>query len=264
MSKTLRTLDSLARERSVFTAAEFQDHFGGSPTNAANALTRAIRDGLVERVAHGKYAIREVGRLSTSSSTEDLLLALSPLLSGRDHRIAYLTALELHSLLLYPQSEVQVALASPTRTTQVSGRSFRQIIEVPHYLGVGATAVAHGCSMSDLSRTLLDAARRPYLIGGVDTTVGALRLAGQVDTDEIVDYAAMLQSEAALRRLGSIAIAAGREDLAASLRSNRAIPVTPLPVDPSSISDEVVWVDPEWNVAWDSMSADLIGMPINS
>ncbi len=264
MSKTLRTLDSLAQERSVFTAAEFREHFGGSPTNAANALTRAIRDGLVERVAHGKYAIREVGRLSTRSSTEDLLLALSPLLRGRNHRIAYLTALELHSLLLYPQSEVQVALVSPTRTMQVSGRSFRQIIEVPHYLSVGATEVAQGCLMSDLPRTLLDAARRPDLIGGVDTAVEALRLAGEVDADTIIDYADRLQAEAALRRLGSVAVAAGRADLAATIRGSKPIPPTPLPVDPGSPSEEVVWIDPEWNVAWDSISADLIGMSINA
>lgn len=264
MSKALRTLDLLARERSVFTAAEFREHFGGSSTNAANALTRAIRDGLVERVAHGKYAIREVGRLSTSSSTEDLLLALSPLLIGRDHRIAYLTGLELHSLLLYPQSEVQVALASPTRTTQVSGRSFRQIVEVPDYLGVGATEVAHGCLVSDLPRTLLDLARRPDLIGGVDTAVEALRLAGQINSETIIEYSNRLKSGAALRRLGSIAVAANRDDLAAAIRSGLTIPPTPLPVDPNAPSEDVIWVDPEWNVAWDSMSADLIGMSINS
>lgn len=264
MSKTLQTLDLLARERNVFTATEFREHFGGSSTSAANALSRAIRDGLVERVAHGQYAMREVGRLATHASTEDLLLALSPMLSGRDHRIAYRTALELHGLLLYPQSEAQVALASPTRTKQVSRRSFRQIIEVPRYLAIGATDVAHRCRVSDLPRTLLDAARRPDLIGGVDVTVGALRLARQVDANAILDYADKLQSEAALRRLGSVALAAGREGLATIIQPNVAIPGTPLPVDPSSLSDQVVWVDPDWNVAWDSMSADLIGMRVGS
>lgn len=264
MNKTLQTLDLLARDRNVFTASEFREHFGGSPTNAANALSRAVRDGLVERVAHGRYAIREVGRLSTHSSTEDLLLALAPILSARDHRIAYRTALESHSLLLYPQSDVQVALTSPTRTRQVSGRSFRQIIEVPHYLSIGAMEVAHGCRASDLSRTLLDAARRPDLIGGVDTTVAALRLSGQVDADTIVDYAERLQSGAALRRLGSVALAAGRDDIATGIHSKMPVPATPLPVDPSSSSDQVVWVDPDWNVAWDSVSADLIGMSLGA
>ncbi|MEX2424924.1 MAG: type IV toxin-antitoxin system AbiEi family antitoxin domain-containing protein [Acidimicrobiia bacterium] len=264
MSKTLRTLDFLARERRVFTAAEFREHYGGSPTNAANALKRAIRDGMIERVAHGSYAIREVGRLSTDSSTEDVLLALASVLGGRDHRIAYLTALELHSLLLYPPTEVQVALTSPTRTTHVSGRSFRQVIEVPRYLKVGASQTTHGCLVSDLPRALLDAARRPDLIGGVDTIVNALQLAGQVDTHTIVEYADKLDSHPALRRLGSMSVAAGRYDIASVIRSNTTLPVTPIAIDPSSPSEDVTWLDPAWNVAWDSMSADLIGMRANS
>lgn len=264
MTKTLNILDALARDRRVFTTAEFRERFGGSPSNAANALQRAIRDGLVERVAHGKYAIRELGRLATSSSTEDILVALSPLLRGLDHRIAYVTALEWHSLLLYPQPTIQVALASPTRTAQVSGRSLRQIIEISPFLSVGAKEAAHGCFVSDLPRTLLDAARRPDLIGGVDILVEALRLAGPVDVEMIVDHADRLHSAAALRRLGSVAGAADRADVVASIQSTTTIPVTPLPVDPSSTDHDVVWIDPVWNVAWDTMSTDLVGMPIRS
>lgn len=264
MSKTLAALDSLARERNVFTASEFRRHYGGSPTSAANALTRAIRDGFVERVAHGRYAIREMGRLSTRSSTEDLLLALSPLLKNRKHRVAYLSALESHGLLLYPQSEVQVALASPTRTKQVSGRVLRQVIEVSRYLDIGASDAAHDCRVSDLPRTLLDTARRPDLVGGVDTIVSALHLAGPIEGDALGDYADRLDAGAAMRRLGALARAASRDELAGAIRAQTSIVATTIPVDPSSPSDHVAWVDPDWNVSWDSISVDVIGMRVDS
>lgn len=262
MNKTLSTLNQLARHSNAFTTAEFRDFYGGSEQSAANALSRAARQGLIERVARGRYVIREIGRLATYSSTEDLLLSLSPVLLDKEHRIAYLTALEYHSLLLHPQSEFQVALAAPTRTRKVSGRVFRQVIEVRRFLSVGAMEVDHGCRVSDLPRTLLDAARRPDLMGGVDIIGDALKLTDFDDLSLLVDYAGELETEGALRRLGSIAGAIGQSALAEELRSRLALPTTPIPVDPGADSSSHAWVDPEWNVTWDATSADLLGLPV--
>lgn len=262
MTRTLEALDSLARDRDVFTTSDFHERFGGSAQGATNALSRAVQQGLVERVARGRYAIRTVGRLSTRASTEDILLALSPLVRGKAHRVGYLTALEHHSLLLYPQPVIQVALTSPTRTGTLSGRVFRQVIEVPSYLDIGSTEADYACRVSDVPRALLDAARRPDLIGGVDTTVEALRLARPIDVPRILEYAERLNSPSALRRLGSIAQAAGREDIATEIRPEATVAATPIPIDPSSASDEIAWTDPEWNIAWDAMSMDLIGMTV--
>lgn len=264
MNKTLTTLNRLARHGRAFTTFEFREVYGGSATSAANALSRAVRQGFLERVAQGRYSVRELGQLSTKSSTEDLVLALSPLLLDKEHRIAYLTALEYHSLLLYPQSEFQVALAAPTRTQDVSGRRFRQVIEVDRFLGVGAIEVDHGCRVSDVSRALLDAARRPDLIGGVDITADALRLAEVHDASAIVEYAHRLEATAALRRLGSIANTIGQREMADQLRLQVSSPDTPIPIGSRSEGDEVVWIDPEWNVTWDEMSADLIGLSIGT
>lgn len=262
MNKTLSALNQLARHGNVFTTAEFRDLYGGSAPSAANALSRAARQGLVERVARGRYVIREIGRLSTHSSTEDLVLALSPLLIDKEHRIAYLTALEYHSLLVYPQSEFQVALAAPTRTRKVSGRVFRQVIEIRKFLSVGAMEVDHGCRVSDLPRALLDAARRPDLMGGVDIIGDALKLADIDDVSHLVDYANELDSGGALRRLGSIAGAIGQSVMAGALRSRLSLPSTPIPVDTGADGSSHAWVDPEWNVAWDATSADLLGLSV--
>lgn len=263
MNKTLTTLNQLARHGNAFTAAEFRTFYGGSAPSAANALSRAVRQGLAERVARGRYAIREIGRLSTYSSTEDLVLALSPLLFDKEHRIAYLTALEYHSLLLYSQSEFQVALAAPTRTRKVSGRAFRQVIEVRKFLSVGAMEADYGCRVSDLPRALLDAARRPDLIGDVDVIGDALKLANIEDLSPLVDYANQLDSAVALRRLGSIAGAIGQPAMAEQLRPRVSVPSSSIPVDPAGEDDSAAWVDPEWNVAWDTTSADLIGLSGN-
>lgn len=260
MNKTLSTLNQLARHGNAFTTAEFRGIYGGSEQSAANALSRATRQGHIERVARGRYVIREIGRLATYSSTEDLLLSLSPVLLDKEHRIAYLTALEYHSLLLHPQSEFQVALAAPTRTRKVSGRIFRQVIEVRRFLSVGAVEVDHGCRVSDLPRTLLDAARRPDLIGGVDTLGDALRLTDLDDLSLLVDYAGELDAEGALRRLGSIAGAIGQSSLAEDLRNRLAFSRTPIPVDTGADDSSPAWVDPEWNVTWDATSADLLGL----
>ncbi len=262
MNKTLSTLNTLAREQRVFTTVEFREHYGGTAQSAANALSRAIRDGVVERVARGRYAIRELGRLATHASTEDILLALSPIVAGRDHRIAYLTALEYHSLLLYPQSEVQLAVSSPTRYRKVSGRRLRPVVELPEFLEVGAIEVEHDCRVSNMSRSLIDAARRLDLIGGVDVVADALRLAQISDVSTIVEYAQRLDAYAALRRLGSIARAVGQEGFASAIHSQAGISKTPIPVDPSNVG-EAKWVDQGWNVAWDPLSADLIGLPVN-
>lgn len=262
MNKTLSALNQLARHGNRFTTAEFRSVFGGSAPSAANALSRAVSQGLVERVARGRYVIREIGRLSTHSSTEDLLLALSPLLFDKEHRIAYLTALEFHSLLLYPQSEFQVALVAPTRTQTVSGRDFRPVIEIKRFISVGSMEADYGCRVSDLPRTLLDAGRRPDLIGGVDTIADALKLADIDDVSPLVDYAKELDSEGALRRLGSVAGAIGQSAMAEALRSRLSVPLSPMPVDSGASRKSATWTDPEWNVTWDATSADLLGLPI--
>jgi predicted transcriptional regulator of viral defense system len=136
------------------------------------------------------------------------------------------------------------------------------VIEIEKFLGVGAMEVEHGCRVSDLARTLLDAGRRPDLIGGVDIIGDALKLADIDNVAQLVDYANELDGEAALRRLGSIADAIGQSATAEQIRNRLSLPNSPIPVDTSADSSVKVWVDPEWNVAWDATSVDLLGLPV--
>ena len=63
-------------------AAEFRYGMGMSPQATSNLLTRLTEVGLVDRVAVGRYAKRQIGTLGTTALWDDLGSAVATVLIG--------------------------------------------------------------------------------------------------------------------------------------------------------------------------------------
>lgn len=251
----LRLLDDLVAEGMLhFDFDDAIDRTGRSRTATANLLARLLRDGLIERVRRGKYAIRPLGVLGTSAASEDVLFAVSAGFSRTSHRVAYRSALEELDLLTHPSRSIQVAAVKSTRSVSLSGRPLRVVVEPEETISIGATK--RGATyVSDVERALLDAAARPELIGGAAVLAEAIvAAAGQVNTARLLDYAERLNLGAGLRRIGSIADSLDVAGLARKLHP-LAKPTSDIDLEPGA--GESVWRDARWWVRWARTHAEL-------
>ncbi len=238
-----------------FTAAEAAVRLDRSAAATGNLLGRLVRDGLLDRVRRGHYAIRQLGTLGTTAAAESVLLSVAAGFSDVRHRVAYRTALDQLDLLAHPSRSIQLALAKPTRSETLSGRRLTVVQEPATALEVGAVK-QDGVFMSDLERSLLDAAARPELVGGIAVLAEALGAASSkgVDAEKLTNYARVLSWGPALRRIGSLV-----DTLRIAGLAGRLAPLT----KPSSDIDlepgheESTYRDAKWWVRWDHSPSEL-------
>ena len=240
--------DRLAAGKTTLTSRELRGELGISPSAASNLLARWRRAGLVDRVARGRYAIRQIGLLGTRASSEDVALAVAALVGERDHRIAYHSALDFHGLLTRPVRTVQVA--SPHRFTSavISGRPLEVIFERADTIGLGIEDAGYGAVVSSLERTLLDAATRLDLVGGYFPLAEALT-GSNVDATRLLDLAEQLNAGPALRRIGSLADRLELAGLAGELKPP-APPRWDLDLDPGLRGSSGDFRDGVWRIRW--------------
>lgn len=256
----LNIINEFAQRSEVFTFDEYVTAHGRSPTSAANALRSLTKKGIVDRVSRGAYVIRSIGRLGTAAAAEDVALVVGAKFAGTLHRITYKTALDFHGLLTRPTNQIQVASIAAVQMTVLGGRPFHSITESSSTIDIGSTDAGHGASVSDIERSLVDAARRTDLVGGISPIANALdRLEqGEYDPALVIEYADQLKVPGAIRRLGSIAKVVGRCALATAAykaRKHRHL----IPVDPQTASGSS-WVDPDFKVSWSQESLDELGI----
>jgi predicted transcriptional regulator of viral defense system len=241
----------LAMGRATFTSRELREELAISPQATSNLLGRWYRAGLVDRVARGRYAIRQIGLLGTRAASEDVSLAVAALVGDTPHRIAYHTALDFHGLLTRPMRTVQVA--SPRRLNTVSGISghpLQIISEREETVGVGAEPAGHGALVSGIERSLLDSASRPDLVGGYFPLAEALS-GSHPDAARLLDLADRLEARAALRRIGSLADRLGLQTLASELHHRgRSDFAFDLDLDPQLKHLGTAFRDKRWRVRW--------------
>lgn len=240
--------DRLAVGKMTLTSRELREELGLSPSAASNLLTRWRRAGLVDRVAHGKYAIRQIGLLGTRASSEDVALAVSALVGGRPHRIAYHSAMDFHGLLTRPVRTVQIASPHRFANAVVSGRPLQVIFERTEAIGLGAEPAGYGTAVSNLERTLLDAASRPDLVGGFLPLAEAL-YGSNPNPDRLLDLANELNASPAIRRIGSLADHLELAELAGKLEP----PIPPrwdLDLDPDLKETSGAFRDGRWRIRW--------------
>ncbi len=247
----LELLDSLVSEgRTGFTAADVRETLRLSPQATSNVLRRLADDGLIDRVAAGRYTARQIGALGTSAVWDDLGSAIVALFAGVSHRIGFLTALDHHGLLVRPVRTIYVASPARPRLRSVSGRPLRVIREDRETVLVGTEPLGHS-RISTVERALLDVASRPQLSGGVSRLAEALAAAGSVN--DLAGLAGAIDAIAAYRRVGSIATT-----LALAVADGLHAPEwsTAIELDRRA-RGERGWVDKTWGVAWPYPASEL-------
>jgi predicted transcriptional regulator of viral defense system len=240
--------DRLAVGKTTLTSRELQEELGISPTAASNLLTRWRRAGLVDQVARGRYAIRQIGLLGTRASSEDVALAVAALVDGRAHRIAFHSALDFHGLLTRPVRTIQIASPHRFASTEVSGRPLTVVFEQADTVGIGTGDAGFGARVSNLERALLDAAARPDLVGGYFPLAEALA-ASDADPARLRDLAEELSAGPALRRIGSLADRLELPGLAGKLKPLTA-PDWDLDMDPGLKESSNAFRDGDWRIRW--------------
>lgn len=257
--RTLDIINQLAIKSEVFSFDDFTTVHGGSPSAASNALRRLVDMGVVDRVARGSYVIRQMGRMHTRAATEDIALVVGARFGHTAHRIAYRSALDFHGLLTRSVNDIQLAATAPVTDTHLGGRPLRAVSESASTIDIGSVAIGHGAHVSDVERSLIDAARRVDLVG-VSTIADALNRLSVNDYDPalVVRYGTTLDLRGALRRLGSIASHTHRSELADAVRDSRSDRHLIL-ADPGMRS-AVAWEDPDFKVAWHQDQLDELGI----
>jgi predicted transcriptional regulator of viral defense system len=252
----LALLDEFVTDGLVqFTSAEACARLGRSAAATGNLLARLARDGLLDRVRRGHYAIRQLGALGTTAAAENVLLSVAAGFHDVPHRVAYRTALDQLDLLAHPSRSIQVALAKPTRTEKLSGRRLTVVREPEKALGIGARK-QDGVFISDLERSLLDAAARPELVGGAAILAEALSAAASrgIDATRLKDYARALSWGPALRRIGSIADTLRIDGLAGRLEPLTK-PTSDIDLEPGDHAS--AYRDAKWWVRWELLPSEL-------
>jgi predicted transcriptional regulator of viral defense system len=240
--------DRLAGGTTTLTSRELSEELGISPAATSNLLTRWRRAGLVDRVARGRYAIRQIGLLGTQASSEDVALAVAAFVGGQPHRIAYRSALDFHGLLTRPVRTVQIASPHRYSGTGISGRPLQAIYEGAKTVGLGTEPAGHGALVSNLERTLLDAATRPNLVGGYLQLAEALDLS-EPDPNRLLELAHELSADPALRRIGSLADQLQLTGLAGELEPLEP-PGWDLDLDPGLKELSSTFRDGSWRMRW--------------
>ncbi len=247
--------DRLAIGMTTLTSKELREELDLSPGAVSNLLARWRRDGLVDRVARGRYAIRQIGLLGTRASSEDIALAVAALVEGRRHRIAYHSALDFHGLLTRPVRTVQIASPHRFASATISGRPLKVVFERPGTVSLGTEPANHGAAVSTVERALLDAASRPDLVGGYFPLAEALA-GSNPDPSQLLDLAAQLSAGPALRRIGSLADRLDLVNLAGRLR-----PLSPpewdLDLDPDLKEMGDAFRDSDWRIRWPTQPAAI-------
>jgi predicted transcriptional regulator of viral defense system len=240
--------DRLAVGKTTLTSRELREELGISPGAASNMLARWRRVGLVDRVARGRYAIRQIGLLGTRASSEDVALAVAAFMEGQPHRIAYRSALDFHGLLTRPVRMVQIASPHRSSSASISGRPLQAIYERAESVELGTESAGYGALVSNLERTLLDAAARPDLVGGYFQLAEALN-GSEPDPSRLLELAHQLSASPAVRRIGSLADRLQMTELAGKLE-----PLNPpdwdLDLDPGLKKSSGAFRDGKWRIRW--------------
>ncbi|MHB8312630.1 MAG: type IV toxin-antitoxin system AbiEi family antitoxin domain-containing protein [Candidatus Dormibacteria bacterium] len=249
--RSLKVLDRLAVEgRTAFTTAEVRSALKLSPQATSNLLSRLVVEGLVDRVAGGRYVLRPIGALGTQAVWDDLGSAVAAAFTGNPHRIGFLTAPDHHGLLTRPVRTVQAASSYRPRLKTLSGRPLQVVHEKTATLLV-ATERLGPSWVATVERALLDVAGHPYLMGGSGRLAEAL--VAVTTTSGLAELAQWLDAIPAYRRVGSISTA-----LSLSVGRNLQPPpwYSLIELDPQE-SHVDGWVDKLWGVAWPYPASEL-------
>ena len=224
-----------AFERGVFTSAKATEFWGNS-NYAKASLHDLVKKGWIERLTRGRYLVIPLEAGPERRWSERAAVIAQYL--ARPSAVAYWSALHYWELTeqIPRVTFVQTPARRPRREVEVLGMSFRLVTVMERrFFGLAThTENGHPVVVTDREKTLIDAADRPDLSGGVTQLAEALRQGiGDVDWKRLDTYLARFGSGAVYKRLGYLVEALGipipqAEARLARWRSHLSAGISPL------------------------------------
>ena len=248
MTRSLDLVDTLvATGREDFTFEDACSILAAPAPTTAKVLRQLRAQGLVDRLSRDHYVVRPLGLLGTSTTADDLPLAVAAAFGDRLHRIAYASALGELGMLTHPVRTITVACVRQVRRPSLGSRPLHVVIERETTIHLGAEAVGRSWR-SGIERAIFDCALRVDLAGGpYFLAEGLVRAAPTVQARHLAPLVAAFgpRGRAAERRVASLARAL---DLPLALDPRVGADRPVIRLDPDD--DHIEWVDARYRVAW--------------
>ena len=211
VTKTIRELSAqeaaflsrlAADGQTIFSAAQAQAFWSNGETTA-NALSRLVRKGWLQRLERGVYMLIPLEAGPQRAWSESALVIAPHLIQPA--AVAYWSALHYWNMTEQVPHTVFVQSTRRKRQVEVLGMCFRfVVVSQARFFGVARrTLDGKPIYVTDREKTLLDAAARPDLSGGILQLAQALRTAcPDLDWPRLDDYLARWGGGVVVKRLG--------------------------------------------------------------
>jgi predicted transcriptional regulator of viral defense system len=191
-----------AQGRSIFT---FQDahKFWGTPEAATNSLGRLVRKRWLFRLENGLYMIIPLEAGPEREWSENSLIIASHLVSPG--AVAYWSAMRFWNMTEQLPHVQFIQTTKRKRSVSIQGISYRFItVSEKRFFGTVSKQIeSQSITVTDLEKTLIDAADRPDLSGGIIQLAEAMSaVSDQIDWEKLTDDLEKWGGGAVAKRLG--------------------------------------------------------------
>lgn len=199
-SELLATIS--AQGKTIFTFSDALE-FLGSPDAAMNALGRLVRNRWLFRLENGLYMIIPLEAGPKREWSENALIIASHLVSPG--AVAYWSAMRFWNMTEQLPHVQFIQTTKRKRSVSIQGISYRFItVSEKRFFGnVSKQIEAQTITVTDLEKTLIDAADRPDLSGGIIQLAEAMfAVSDQIDWERLTGYLEKWGGGAVAKRLG--------------------------------------------------------------
>jgi predicted transcriptional regulator of viral defense system len=211
MTRTIRELSAQEAEflshlsasgQTIFSTTQAQA-FWGNAGYTTNILNRLVHKGWLQRLERGLYMVIPLEAGPERTWSESALVIAPHLIQPA--AIAYWSALHYWNMTEQVPHTIFVQSTRRKGPVEVLGMRFRFVtVREAHFFGVARrTAEGKPIYITDREKTLLDAAARPDLSGGIAQLAQALQVAyTDLDWKRLDDYLTRWGGGAVVKRLG--------------------------------------------------------------
>jgi len=214
MPRSLSSLESRLilhlewEKQPVVTIEETMDILGCSYDHARQILYRLSQRRWLVRITPGAYELIPAERGEHAFPDTNRLFIGSTLVVP--YYFSFATAAFFHGLSTQASATVYIAttVRKGRRLLTVRGKAYRLVVQPDHKFFGAAEVDAYGSRvmMAEPEKTVVDALDRPAYAGDIPEIAAMLRRGqGQLDWDQLADYALRVESQALVQRLGYLA-----------------------------------------------------------
>jgi predicted transcriptional regulator of viral defense system len=195
-----------AQGRTIFSASDARAITGNSSQATVMLLGRMVRKGWLVRLKRDKYLIVPLEGVLEGIPMTDRNVIAREIMGSTPYYLSHYTAMELREMTTQPVNAVFVTVRKQRNDRSIAGTEYRFVYAGEHsFWGWEETWATpyEKVRVSDLEKTILDAAARPDLCGGIAELGRGLWLRrDDLDEGRLVEYARRLDHMAAARRVG--------------------------------------------------------------